>query len=326
MDGSGSLPPIDHSGHSWHYLNAIRLDNDTFVWDHGQCPPPTEYDEDNVFVFRIIGIPNIRGAGGSRPKAIAEINELFERNGISCIQPLATGYWRIDFDEVVQHCPNGRPFDWLTGQVELIDSPIWDDATKGMALEFTISETRMEKRTMGDNVVDVPASIRESYDKFRVDNPDPAQAAFIMMRFGDTPAHASIVKAIRDVLKKFGIVGLRADDKQYHDDLFPNVQTYLHGCGFGIAIFERIENNEFNPNVGLEVGYLLAMGKPVCYLKDKSLAALHTDLIGKLYRTFDTYQPLETIPKELEAWLSDKGLAKKRQGDGGGSAVVIIGH
>ena len=27
-----------------------------------------------------------------------------------------------------------------------------------------------------------------------------------------------------------------ARDKEYHEDLYPNIQTYMHGCGFGIAI------------------------------------------------------------------------------------------
>jgi hypothetical protein len=35
---------------------------------------------------------------------------------------------------------------------------------------------------------------------------------------------------------------------------------------------------------------------------------LQTDLIGKLYRTFDTYDANGTIPNELEGWLNDKGM------------------
>lgn len=91
-------------------------------------------------------------------------------------------------------------------------------------------------------------------------------------------------------------MAIRADDKQYHDDddLFSNILTYIHGCGFGIAVFERIEIDELNPNVALEVGYMVALGKSICFLKDNTLRTLHADLVGKLYRVFDSLDPVGT--------------------------------
>ena len=41
-------------------------------------------------------------------------------------------------------------------------------------------------------------------------------------------------------------------DKEYHEDLLPNILIYLHGCGMGVAVFERIEAEDFDPNVSLE--------------------------------------------------------------------------
>ena len=128
------------------------------------------------------------------------------------------------------------------------------------------------------------------------------------MKFGKTPAHTAITEIVRETLKKYGLEALRADDKEYHEDLFPNVQTYMHGSGFGIAVMERIEAEEFNPNVSLEVGYMLAHRKPVLLLKDSTLKGLHADLVGKLYRPFDFQRPQETIPTQLKSWLEDKGL------------------
>ncbi len=83
------------------------------------------------------------------------------------------------------------------------------------------------------------------------------------------PAHC-------DTLASYGITALRADDKDYHEDLFTNIVTYLYGCSFGIAVFERIETDDVNPNVSLEVGYMQGLRKPVCLLKDKTLRALHS--------------------------------------------------
>ena len=84
--------------------------------------------------------------------------------------------------------------------------------------------------------------------------------------------------------------------------------TYIYGCGFGVAVFERIEAEEFNPNVSLEVGYMLALKKPVCLLKDKTLKTLHTDLVGKLYKEFDPQNPGKTIPDRISQWLLDKEI------------------
>jgi hypothetical protein len=154
-----------------------------------------------------------------------------------------------------------------------------------------------------------PVEITESLKQFLNDHPDPSKVAFVMMRFGTTPAHNNIVESIRSTLQPLGITALRADEKQYHPDLWYNILTYLVGCGFGIAVFERIEQEEFNPNVALEVGYLYGVGKPVCLLKDKTLKILHADIIGRLYCQFDPLDPRGTIPPPLRKWLSDTGLA-----------------
>ena len=142
----------------------------------------------------------------------------------------------------------------------------------------------------------------------RVDYPDPTRCGFVMMKFEGTQLHERILKAAVDTCANHGIKALRADTKRYADDLLSNVRTYMHGCGFGIAIFERLTSNDFNPNVSLEVGYMMALGKPVCLLKDSTLTSLPTDLIGRLYEPFDTQNPEDSIPPVLKKWLSDKSL------------------
>lgn len=153
-----------------------------------------------------------------------------------------------------------------------------------------------------------PIEIQYSLPRFREQHPNPAKAAFIMMKYSNTKAHQEIVEAIKETLSTFDIKGVRADDRQFHDDLFPNILTYMHGCGLGIAVFERIEADEFNPNVSLEVGYMLALGKPICFLKDKTMRTLQTDLTGKLYRPFDPYDVHNTISLQLFGWLADRNF------------------
>ena len=53
---------------------------------------------------------------------------------------------------------------------------------------------------------------------------------------------------------------------------------------------------------------MFGLRKPVCLLKDKTLEALHTDLVGKLYRSFDALKPEDDIRRHLDKWLKDKGI------------------
>ena len=156
----------------------------------------------------------------------------------------------------------------------------------------------------------VPPELTNSMAAFLKDNPDPQKVAFIMMQFAKTRIHDEIAETIRTTLAQYGIVGLRADDKEYHEDLFPNVQTYIYGCSFGIAVFERLQGEEFNPNVALEVGYMRALRKPVCLLRDSTLKTLPTDLVGKLYRTFDTQNVQGSLPGVLVKWMEDRDMVK----------------
>jgi hypothetical protein len=154
-----------------------------------------------------------------------------------------------------------------------------------------------------------PAIIHDSLRRFRATHRKLGAQCFVMMRFGDTVAHTRIERTIKNTLKKHGLVGLLARDREFHEDLYSNILTYAHGCDFGIAVFERLKTDEFNPNVALEVGYMFGLKKQVLLLKDQTLRALHTDLVGKLYKEFDPQHPERTIPGQIDRWLTDKGLA-----------------
>lgn len=155
---------------------------------------------------------------------------------------------------------------------------------------------------------EIPTEIRDSLRNFQSVYPNADKQGFVMMKFGESPAHTEILKGIRQALSDCGMTALRADDRQFHDDLYYNIMTYIYGCSFGIAVFERILNEDFNPNVSLEVGIMLGLRKPVCLLKDSTLKLLHTDMVGKLYRPFDPQRAAETIPGSLLGWIKDKGI------------------
>ena len=162
-------------------------------------------------------------------------------------------------------------------------------------------------KNISSEAVSMP-EIASGLEKFRADYPIGIKTAFIIMQFGNTKPHKAIVACIKDTLKNHSITALRADDKEYMDDLFPNIKTYMHACDFGVAVYDRITEDDFNPNVSLEVGYMLGMGKNVLLLKDNTLKSLQTDLTGKLYKPFDTTDIHRTMPQHIEKWLFDRGL------------------
>lgn len=225
---------------------------------------------------------------------------------------------RASFDEL-------KDLDWLRGKISVepeFESVNLDAARNARrqsagfkpssyseywraTLTFTLLPELVQKHF---RLTQAPVEIHDSLQRFQMDYPDPAKAAFLIMRFRETRAHLEIYEAVGDCLGGYGIKALRADEKYYHDDLYHNILTYMHGCGFGVAVFERIEEELFNPNISLEVGYLLALQKPICILKDRTLKTLHADLMGKLYKVFDPLEARATLGSALSDWLRDKGL------------------
>lgn len=223
--------------------------------------------------------------------------------------------WTVDLDLLQNDFAHVRELAWLQGQVTIVPDLEHEEpkdfsgtVSYNSLLRLYVTPEDIQMAPAAPSILQIPPELVASVDRLRADHPNPDKTAFIMMRFGTTKAHDELTQAIRDACSAAGITALRADDKQYHDDLFPNVLTYVYGCGIGVAVFERLEADDFNPNVSLEVGYMMALNKPVCLLKDKTLKTLHTDLVGKLYKSFDPQEPGGSIEPQLTKWLSDKSL------------------
>lgn len=135
---------------------------------------------------------------------------------------------------------------------------------------------------------------------------DGKRIAFLIMQFGDSRFHNEIYETIQKILLKKNIVTIRADYKEYHSDLYYNILSYIYAADFGIAVFERIDDDLFNPNVAFEVGFMFALNKKVCLLKEKSMKSLPTDIIGKLYKIFDLNNLEKSLEKSLYKWIDDK--------------------
>lgn len=129
-----------------------------------------------------------------------------------------------------------------------------------------------------------------------------------MMPFSKDEPYTRIAACARAEFQKHGVTLLRADDHAYSPDLFTNVRTYMYGCSFGVAVFDRIESNEFNPNVSLELGFMMGLQKPVCILKDRTLTTLPSDLVGKLYIDFDAHDLTAGLEAEISKWMASNEI------------------
>lgn len=153
----------------------------------------------------------------------------------------------------------------------------------------------------------IPKEIEHEVAKIKSDYKDQ-KIAFIIMKFGTDKFYNQILENIKTVMRKKNIAVLRADDKEYHTDLYYNILSYIYAADFGIAVFERISDEIYNPNVAFEVGYMTALNKPICLLKEKTLKNLPTDIIGKLYKSFDLANLEETLDKSLSKWMNDREI------------------
>jgi hypothetical protein len=69
-----------------------------------------------------------------------------------------------------------------------------------------------------------------------------------------------------------------------------------------------VTKSEPNANVGLEVGYLMAMNRPVLLLKEKALKSHSRTWQVSYTRSLVSIVQKVTIPEMLEKWLKNYGI------------------
>jgi protein-tyrosine-phosphatase len=140
--------------------------------------------------------------------------------------------------------------------------------------------------------------------------PSPKFNLFLMMRFDKGEQYQAIFKTLKNEAGRYAINLLRADDQTYASDLWENVKACMTACELGIAVFEQLQIQDFNPNVSLELGYMLAIGRGVLLLKERSLKSLPSDIAGRLYQEFDANDLEPSIRAAVRRWFRDIGIAK----------------
>ncbi len=136
---------------------------------------------------------------------------------------------------------------------------------------------------------------------------------FVMMRYRDDEKYKQIEDALRSNLLRYGLTACLAKDRAFTDDLWANIAFYMRNSRYGIAVFEEMDEREYNPNISMELGFLYALERRCLLLKDKRMPRLPTDICGKIYKDFDTYRIEESIGSRIQEWCeNDLGMKRRR--------------
>ena len=134
---------------------------------------------------------------------------------------------------------------------------------------------------------------------------------FVMMRYKENEGvHIIIEEMVRKALKNKGLKPQLAKDHTFTSQLWSNVKVYMDNCRYGVAIFEDIDKNDYNPNISIELGYMFGKRKKCLILKEKTIPTLPTDIMGHIYRNFDITHIRETMTEEIDHWVrKDLGIS-----------------
>lgn len=115
-----------------------------------------------------------------------------------------------------------------------------------------------------------------------------------------------LIKAIKESIEAFQEGDIKfnpviASDLTITDDL-NNPIACLLCCRYGIVIFDSASENlpDINPNVAYELGFMHLLQRKCLLLKDSKLKSLNTDILHKLYTSYDS---TEIAKLETQKWL-----------------------
>lgn len=140
----------------------------------------------------------------------------------------------------------------------------------------------------------------------------PESNVFFMTRFRNELHHQELSDAVSAAVRAFGLEFLRADNPNLAETLlWQRVQYCMEACHSGVAVFEAIDEDNFNPNVSLELGYMMGLGnRHLLLLKERRLKKLPADLLGHLYKEFDSFSIEPTVLGRIAEWLKSTGDRK----------------
>lgn len=134
---------------------------------------------------------------------------------------------------------------------------------------------------------------------------------FIMTKFpsgNDAPAQQlqKVIDTVKSVIIELQYRPQIASQASHQRWLWDNVELFLLGCGRGVAIVEDKYLPELNPNVAMEWGWMVGMGREVLFLREQSFQHDRADWTGLINEPFAWQDPVPGIEAALKKFLPDR--------------------
>ncbi|MBW1298121.1 hypothetical protein [Aquimarina litoralis] len=140
------------------------------------------------------------------------------------------------------------------------------------------------------------------------------KVGFLIRKFEERSDRNQLVESVKECFEEKGLKIVDALEYTFNIQLWDNIKIYMEHCHFGVVIVDDLTpktDNSFNPNTFLEIGYLLALGKPILILLQNKLEhKLPTNVKAFLYKTFDTQDIYNKNIKNIVFEWIDKSQAK----------------
>lgn len=138
-------------------------------------------------------------------------------------------------------------------------------------------------------------------------------SVFIMTKYPDPknpavtdPQLKKVIDAVSAAVTANKYVPRIASDKDYHAQLWDNVELHMLGCRRGIAIVQDKVKQELNPNVAIEWGWMLGLDRRVLYLVEKDFKQERADWKGMSKYEFDWANPAPDVDAAVKKFLPAK--------------------
>lgn len=138
-----------------------------------------------------------------------------------------------------------------------------------------------------------------------LDNSAFDQNVMLITRFpnDDEQPFVDLIKKIRTGVADHGLNLVVASDAMLEDTLWANVITYMWASKYAIVLMDTADGR-LNYNVLIEVGSMLMTGRRCAILRDSTVPAMPSDLVGHIYKSTDLLDHAASVG-EIHKWIRD---------------------
>jgi len=154
----------------------------------------------------------------------------------------------------------------------------------------------------------LPQDLALPLERLRKKFPDASKLGFLVPPACGATTGKVIFHAIRSAAARHGLILVSAEEHPFHANPWTNLRTLMHACAFGIVVHEYSGGTQAGADLGLQIGYLLALNKPALVLRGSKAVAQTGDIMQSVCEEFDEDDAARTVTAQVETWLRESGI------------------